>query len=104
MHENCNDNIIYIYTDGACSGNPGPGGWKAVIIHNGISKELSGFESYTTNNKMELGAALSALNVLKDKGPCTIQIYSDSQYLIQGLNTGCLAGKRKDDAQLKDHL
>ena len=95
MGESNKDNIIYIYTDGACSGNPGPGGWGAVMLYNGARKELAAFEPHTTNNKMELGAAIGALNALKDKGqPYTIQLFSDSQYLIHGMN-GRLANWKK---------
>jgi len=95
MSENRKDNIIHIYTDGACSGNPGPGGWGAVMIYNGVRKELAAFEQYTTNNKMEMGAALAALNALKDKGPYTIKLYSDSQYLVHGMNSWLAKWKKK---------
>jgi len=85
MSEIIKDNTIHIYTDGACSGNPGPGGLGAVMLYNGVRKELAAFEPHTTNNKMELGAAIAALNALK-KGLFNIQLYSDSQYLILGMN------------------
>ncbi|MBP2071677.1 MAG: ribonuclease [Thermoanaerobacterium sp.] len=80
------DNIpeIDIYTDGACSGNPGPGGWGAVLIYNGIKKEISGYEENTTNNRMELTAAIKALSLLKRS--CKINLYSDSSYLINAFN------------------
>ena len=71
-----------IYTDGACSGNPGPGGWGCVLIHGQRVKELSGGEADTTNQRMELQAAVSALSALKQ--PCRVQLYSDSAYLING--------------------
>jgi len=71
---------VIIYTDGACSGNPGPGGWGAVLMFNQIRKELSGFEESTTNNRMELTAAIVALNALKE--PCQVELYSDSAYLV----------------------
>ncbi|ADL68887.1 ribonuclease HI [Thermoanaerobacterium thermosaccharolyticum] len=75
---------IDIYTDGACSGNPGPGGWGAVLIYNGIKKEISGYEENTTNNRMELTAVIKALSLLKRS--CKINIYSDSSYLINAFN------------------
>ena len=71
---------VSIYTDGACSGNPGPGGWGAVLFHGERRKEISGAESNTTNNRMELQAAIQALTILKQ--PCTIKLYSDSAYLV----------------------
>ncbi|MFA6859830.1 MAG: ribonuclease HI [Clostridia bacterium] len=71
---------IQIYTDGACSVNPGVGGWGAVLIFNNIQKKISGGEELTTNNRMELMAVISALNVLKE--PCSIEIFSDSAYVI----------------------
>ena len=72
-----------IYTDGACSGNPGPGGWGALLIHDGREKELSGGEAMTTNNRMELTAAIMALEALKR--PCTIDLFTDSQYVRDGI-------------------
>lgn len=71
---------VTIYTDGACSGNPGPGGWGAVLLYGEHRKELSGGERETTNNRMEIQAALSALQQLKQ--PCRVQLYSDSAYLV----------------------
>lgn len=71
---------VTIYTDGACSGNPGPGGWGAILMYNDIKKEISGGENPTTNNKMELTAAIEALTMLKM--PCEVDLYSDSAYLI----------------------
>ena len=71
---------VTIYTDGACSGNPGPGGWGAVLCYKGTEKELSGGEAMTTNNRMELTAAVSALKALKE--PCRVYLYSDSKYLV----------------------
>ncbi len=71
---------VTIYTDGACSGNPGPGGWGAVLIFNGFRKEMSGYAPQTTNNRMELTAAIVALNALKE--PCEVSLYSDSAYLV----------------------
>lgn len=73
------DNIL-LYTDGACSGNPGPGGWGAVLIFNGIEKELSGANPNTTNNVMEITAVIEGLKALKR--PCNVNIYSDSAYVV----------------------
>ena len=77
---------VTIYTDGACSGNPGAGGWGAVLFYGNIKKEISGYDAITTNNKMELTAAIEALNKLKV--PCEVDLYSDSAYLINGFNEG----------------
>ncbi|HHV29148.1 ribonuclease HI [Acetivibrio mesophilus] len=73
---------VSIYTDGACSGNPGDGGWGAILIYGKHEKELSGFEKDTTNNRMELKAAIYALQMLKE--PCEVDLYSDSAYLVNG--------------------
>ena len=70
---------VILYTDGACSGNPGPGGWGAVLIYKGRQKEISGFESQTTNNRMELTAAIRGLECLKEV--CSVQLYTDSAYV-----------------------
>lgn len=83
---------VTIYTDGACSGNPGPGGWGAILEWNGIEKELSGGEPETTNNRMELTALIAALEQLK--GPCEITLCSDSKYVIDGLEKGWAKGWR----------
>jgi ribonuclease HI len=74
---------IEIHTDGACSGNPGPGGWGALLLYGTTEKELSGGESLTTNNRMELMAAICALESLKK--PCRIALYTDSQYVQKGI-------------------
>ncbi len=71
---------VTIYTDGACSGNPGPGGWGAVLFYKDTMKEISGFNPETTNNQMELTAAIKALDMLKE--PCEVDLYSDSAYLV----------------------
>lgn len=71
---------IEIYTDGACSFNPGPGGWGAILIYNGVEKKISGGEQNTTNNRMELLAVINALLCLKEK--CSVKIYSDSAYVV----------------------
>lgn len=77
---------VEIFTDGACSGNPGPGGWGAVLRYAGKEKELSGGEPETTNNRMELTACITALNALKE--PCEVKITTDSQYVINGIEKG----------------
>ena len=75
--------VVEIFTDGACSGNPGPGGWGAILHFRGVKKELSGREPLTTNNRMELTAAIAALEALTR--PCRVRLYSDSQYLRDGI-------------------
>ena len=75
---------VTIYTDGACSCNPGPGGWGAILFYKNKMKEISGFEKETTNNKMELTAAIMALDKLKE--PCEVELYSDSAYLVNAFN------------------
>lgn len=77
---------VTLYTDGACSGNPGPGGWGAILIYKDIRKEMSGGDKETTNNKMELTAAIEGLSALKE--PCRVKLYSDSKYLIDGITKG----------------
>ncbi|NIZ00300.1 ribonuclease HI [Thalassospira lucentensis] len=77
------DNRVDIFTDGACSGNPGPGGWGAILRFKGVEKELSGGDPETTNNRMEMMAAISALEALKR--PCIINIYTDSSYVRDGI-------------------
>ena len=77
---------VDIYTDGACRGNPGKGGWGAILVYQGHEKELSGGEQQTTNNRMELMAAISALEALKE--PCEITLYSDSKYMIDSITKG----------------
>jgi len=84
---------LTIYTDGACSGNPGPGGWGAILIYNDTEKELSGGEVLTTNNRMELTAALEALKALKR--PCSVDLYTDSQYVRQGITQWMINWKRR---------
>ena len=76
--------LVTIYTDGACSGNPGPGGWGCVLMFGQHRKELSGYMANTTNNRMEMFAAISALGALKE--PCDVNLYSDSSYLVQAFN------------------
>ena len=77
---------VKIYTDGACSGNPGAGGWGAILCYKGIEKEFSGGENRTTNNRMELTGIISALEALKE--PCHVELYSDSQYVVNSINKG----------------
>lgn len=77
---------ISIYTDGACKGNPGPGGWGAILCYNGKEKELSGFEAETTNNRMEITAVIKALEALKES--CEVNLYTDSQYVCNAIDKG----------------
>lgn len=81
---------VTIYTDGACSGNPGAGGWGAILQYNGHEKEISGGDKLTTNNKMELLAVISALEILKE--PCEVDLYSDSKYVIDSITKGWAVG------------
>ena len=80
---------VNVYTDGACKGNPGNGGWAAILEYRGVERELSGGEENTTNNRMELTAAIMGLKALKE--PCDVTLYSDSQYLVNAINKGWLA-------------
>ena len=84
---------VSIWTDGACSGNPGPGGWGAILEYAGRRKELSGGERATTNNRMELLAAISALQCLKV--PCSVTLYSDSQYMVNAMTKGWIQSWQK---------
>ena len=86
---------ITIYTDGACSGNPGPGGWGAILEYRGVEKELSGYEAETTNNRMELTAATEALKLLKES--CEVKLYSDSAYLVNGFNQNWVENWQKNN-------
>ena len=81
---------VTIYTDGACSGNPGPGGWGAILMYGRHQKELSGGEADTTNNRMELTGVITALEALKE--PCVVELWSDSKYVIDGLQKGWAKG------------
>jgi ribonuclease HI len=85
---------VDIYTDGACSGNPGPGGWAAVLLYNGHQKEISGFEPHTTNQRMEVKAAVEALRTLKEK--CRVRLHSDSAYLVNAFEQNWFAGWQKN--------
>ena len=84
---------VTIYTDGACSSNPGPGGWGAILRYKETEKELSGGAADTTNNRMELTAVIEALALLKE--PCVVELYSDSKYVIDGLSKGWAKGWQK---------
>ena len=84
---------VEIYTDGACSGNPGPGGWGAILRYGGAERELSGGEAHTTNNRMELLGVINALEALKE--PCAVELWSDSRYVIDALEKGWAEGWKK---------
>jgi ribonuclease HI len=86
------EGYVTIHTDGACSGNPGPGGWGAILEWNGRRKEIKGGDPHTTNNRMELTAAAMALEALKR--PCTVDLHTDSQYLRQGITSWITSWKR----------
>lgn len=88
---------VDIYTDGACSGNPGPGGWAAILVSGGKEKELSGKANPTTNNRMELTAAIEGLKALKR--PCRVRLYSDSAYLVNAFTNGWLEKWQKNNWQ-----
>ena len=84
---------VTIYTDGACSGNPGPGGWGAILLYGKHKKEISGGEASTTNTRMELTAVIRAMSLLKE--PCGVDLWSDSKYVIDALEKGWAWGWRK---------
>jgi ribonuclease HI len=86
-------NTVEIFTDGACSGNPGPGGWAAILRYRGSEREISGAEPLTTNNRMELFAAIAALEALTR--PCKVALYTDSQYLRDGITKWLLSWKAR---------
>lgn len=81
---------VTIYTDGACSGNPGPGGWAALVKYKEVVKEISGGEAQTTNNRMELSAVIEALKILKE--PCQVDLFSDSKYVVDAMEKGWAEG------------
>ena len=85
---------LEIFTDGACSGNPGPGGWGAVLRYHGIEKELSGGEASTTNKRMELTAIIEALSILKE--PCDVTLTTDSKYVADGITKGWAASWKRN--------
>ena len=85
---------VDVFTDGACQGNPGPGGWGAILRYNGVEKELSGGDPETTNNRMELMAVISALEALKE--PCEVTLCSDSQYVCNAISKGWARSWKKN--------
>ncbi|NMA25087.1 MAG: ribonuclease HI [Clostridiales bacterium] len=91
---------VSIYTDGACSGNPGPGGWGAILMYGDKIKELSGGAAETTNNRMELLSVIAALEALRE--PCKVDLYSDSQYVVNAVNEGWLTNWRKKGWRRRD--
>ncbi len=90
---------VQLFTDGACSGNPGPGGWGAILRYKGQEKELSGGEPMTTNNRMELLAAIEGLSALKQ--PCRVTLTSDSKYLVDAVTKGWVYGWQKKRLEKK---
>lgn len=84
---------VTLYTDGACSGNPGPGGWGAILLYKGAEKTLSGGEAVTTNNRMELTGVIQGLRALRES--CDVTVYTDSQYISRAINEGWLAKWKK---------
>ena len=91
---------VYIYTDGACSGNPGKGGWGAILVYKNHRKEISGADANTTNNKMELTAMIKALEMLRE--PCEVEAYTDSKYLCDSINNGWAESWQKNSWMKKD--
>lgn len=91
---------VTIYTDGACSGNPGPGGWGAILDYKGKKLEMSGGEAQTTNNRMELMGVISALQALKE--PCEVELYTDSQYIARAINEKWLVSWKAKNWRRKD--
>ena len=85
---------VTLYTDGACSGNPGPGGYGAVLIYEGVEKEIAGGEKSTTNNKMEMMAVIKGLEALKE--PCEVEVYSDSAYIVNAIEQGWIESWKKN--------
>ena len=83
---------VTLYSDGACSGNPGPGGWGAILMYGGHERELSGGDDHTTNNRMELLGVIEGLQALKE--PCNVELYTDSKYVADGLQKGWAKGWR----------
>lgn len=91
---------VLIYTDGACSGNPGVGGWAAILMYNGHSKEISGYNKDTTNNRMELFAIIQGLAALKES--CEVEVYSDSAYAVDAINKGWLQNWQRSNWKTAD--
>ena len=92
---------VILYTDGACSGNPGVGGWGAVLMYKGFEKRISGAEPSTTNNRMELTAVIEGLKCLKE--PCEVEIYSDSAYTVNAFTNGWIYGWEKSGFKKADN-
>lgn len=88
---------ILIYTDGACSGNPGPGGWGAILMYKDYKKEISGGSSDTTNNIMEITAVIEALKLLKEPCHSEVEVYSDSAYVVNAFNNGWIYNWKKNN-------
>lgn len=93
MNQQANNKTVVIYTDGACRGNPGPGGWGASLKYNGHHKKLHGGAPSTTNNQMELMAAIMALESLTQ--PCQVQLYTDSKYVLEGITSWMANWKKR---------
>lgn len=91
---------VTLYTDGACSGNPGPGGYAAILIYNGVEKEISGGEKNTTNNKMEMMAVIKGLEMLKEQ--CEVSVYSDSAYVVNSIEKGWIYSWKKNGWKKSD--
>lgn len=86
--------VVSLYTDGACSGNPGPGGWGAILEYNGKEKELSGGDKETTNNRMEIMAVIEGLSAMRE--PCRVTLYTDSQYVANSISKGWAKGWQRN--------
>lgn len=91
---------VILYTDGACSGNPGPGGYGAILIYKGIEKEISGGKLNTTNNQMEMTAVIKGLQILKE--PCNVTVYSDSAYVVNSIDKGWIYSWKKNNWKKAD--
>lgn len=100
MTEQTQRRTVDVYTDGACSGNPGPGGWAAILKYGQHAKEISGGMSHTTNNRMELFAVISALGALKE--PCRVRVHSDSTYVVNAFNKDWISGWQKNGWKTSD--
>lgn len=87
--------IVKLYTDGACSGNPGAGGYGAILVYKGIEKEISDYEVSTTNNRMELLAVIKGLELIKES--CNVEVYSDSAYVVNSINMGWIYSWKKNN-------
>ena len=85
---------VEIYSDGACSGNPGPGGWATILKYNGNEREISGGEALTTNNRMELRAVIEGIGCLKER--CNVKVFTDSMYVVNGINKGWAVNWQKN--------